>query len=309
MSKRESINRYNLIIKLLKKRPSSFEEISRFLEQESEIQSCDFSISKRTFQRDLADIRSIYNIEIAFDYTRKVYHLVSDQSPEHNDRLFEAFDTFNALNIRERLADFLHLEKRQPQGTENLYGLLHAIRNRLQIKFIHHKFWEDKPTVRTLNPYALKEFRNRWYVMGLDLGDKQIKSFALDRLSDLDIIKNIKFSVPVDFDMQEHFRYCFGIISPNNNKPEEIVLSFTPLQGKYIKTLPLHETQEIILDNKHELRIKLRLFITHDLLMEILSFGDGVQVISPPQLVEEIVSTYKSAARQYKNKKTFRLGA
>jgi predicted DNA-binding transcriptional regulator YafY len=300
MSKRESINRYNLIIKFLKKKPATFEEISRYLEQESEIQSSDFSISKRTFQRDLADIRIIYNIDIDFDYSYKVYRLVSDQSPEHNERLFEAFDTFNALNIREKLADFVHLEKRQPKGTENLYGLLHAIRNRVQIQFIHHKFWEDKPTVRTVNPYALKEFRNRWYVMGLDINDKQVKSFALDRITDLSIMKDNKFGEPLNFNMHEHFRFCFGIISPNHNAPEEIVLSFSPLQGKYIKTLPLHETQEILIDNQKELRIKLQLFITHDLLMEILSFGDSVKIISPPQLIDEIVSTYKSALKQYK---------
>jgi predicted DNA-binding transcriptional regulator YafY len=300
MSKRESINRYNMIIKALKKKPSSFEEISDYLDKESELHSCNYRISKRTFQRDLGDIRSIYNIEIEFDYSSKVYKLISEQSPDHNDRLFEAFETFNALNIREKLSDFVHLEKRQPKGTENLYGILHAIRNRMQITFIHHKFWEEKPTVRSVHPYALKEFRNRWYLMGLDLGDRQIKSFALDRLTDLDILKDKKFGEPADFDMHNHFRYCFGIISPNSSLPQEIILSFTPLQGKYIKTLPLHETQQILIDNQKELQIKLTLFITHDLLMEILSFGDSVKVVSPPNLAEEIVHTYKSALKQYR---------
>ncbi len=301
MTKRESITRHNLIINKVKRTPCSFEEISRYLQYESEIQAYDFTISKRTFQRDLNDIRSIYNIDIQFDSRRKVYRVELDQSSEINERLLEAFDTFNALNVRENLADYIHLEKRRPQGTENLYGLLHAIRNRLQISFVHHKFWDDNPTVREVQPYALKEFRNRWYIMGKNLGDNKIKSFALDRLRDLDITKK-KFGPPSEFDMHKHFKYCFGIISPNNQQPEEIILSFTPLQGKYIKTLPLHETQEILIDNKKEFRIKVTLFITYDLLMEILSFGDSVEVIHPPALVEEIVSTYRSALKQYEQR-------
>ncbi len=299
MTKRESITRYNLIINKVKRCPSTFDEISEYLIRESEIQAYDYMISKRTFQRDLNDIRSIYNIDIRYDYNRRVYYIDLDQSSEINERLLEAFDTFNALNVRENLADYIHLEKRRPQGTENLYGLLHAIRNRLEICFIHHKFWEDNPTLRTVQPYALKEFRNRWYIMGKNLSDNKIKSFALDRLTDLDITRK-KFDPVQDFDMHNHFKYCFGIISPNNKEPEEIILSFTPLQGKYVKTLPLHETQEVITDDKNELRIKLTLFITYDLLMEIFSFGDSVKVIEPPHLIEEIKSTYKSALGQYR---------
>jgi predicted DNA-binding transcriptional regulator YafY len=299
MTKRESVARYNLIITKIKRQPCSFDEIEDYLDRESEIQGYDFRISKRTFQRDLADIRSIYNIDIRFDYGRKVYFIEQEQSSEISERLMEAFDTFNALNVRENLAQYIHLEKRRPQGTENLYGLLHAIRNQIEVEFIHHKFWEEKPTIRLVQPYALKEFRNRWYIMGKDLNDNQVKSFALDRLTNL-IITRKKFILPDDFNMQEHFRHCFGIISPNNNKPETIILSFTPLQGKYIKTLPLHETQKILADNEKEFRISLTLYITHDLLMEILSFGDSVKVIEPAQLVEEMKGTYRSALRQYK---------
>lgn len=298
MTKRESITRYNLIINRIKRKPCSFEDVAEYLALESEIQSYDFNVSKRTFQRDLNDIRSIYNIDIKYDFLKKVYYIDYNQSSEFNDRLLEAFDTFNALNVRDNLADYIHLEKRRPMGTENLYGLLHAVRNRLEIEFIHHKFWEDRPTLRKVHPYALKEFRNRWYLMGKDLEDQRIKSFALDRLTDLDITKKA-FAEITDFNMQEHFKYCFGIISPNNTKPDEIILSFTPLQGKYIKTLPLHETQKVLIENKKEFRISLRVYITHDLLMEILSFGDSVKVISPDYLIEEMLSTYSSAIKQY----------
>ena len=78
MSKRESIARYNLIIKMLRKHPATFEEITDYLSLESELQEYNYTISKRTFQRDLEDIRSLYNIYIQYDFSRKVYYLEFD---------------------------------------------------------------------------------------------------------------------------------------------------------------------------------------------------------------------------------------
>lgn len=137
MSKREAISRYNLIIKKLRKCSASFSEIADYLSLESELQSYDFNVSKRTFQRDLEDIRSIYNIDIQYNFSRKVYFIDFEQQPEVNERILEAFDTFNALNITDRLSNHIHFEKRRPQGTENLYGLLHAIKNQVQINFTY----------------------------------------------------------------------------------------------------------------------------------------------------------------------------
>lgn len=298
MSKRESITRYHLIIKKLRKQPATFKEISDYLSFESELQENNFNVSKRTFKRDLEDISSLYNIDIVYDFSRKVYFIDFDEQPEVNERILEAFDTFNALNISDRLSNFIHFEKRRPQGTENLYGLLHAIKNKVQISFSYQKFWEAEITQRIAEPYALKEFKNRWYVLANDLKDKKVKSFALDRLSELEITKK-KFQLPNDFIVNEHFKYCFGIISPNEHKPQEVILSFDPFQGKYIKTLPLHESQVILKDNEDELLIKLTLFVTHDFFMEILSFGDNVKVIQPVSLIAEIKIAYENALKLY----------
>lgn len=298
MSKRESIARYNLIIKKLRKKPATFNEISDYLLFESELQGYNFNVSKRTFQRDIEDISSLYNIDIVYDFSRKVYYIDFDEQSEVNERIFEAFDTFNALNISDRLSDYIHFEKRRPQGTENLYGLLHAIKNKVQICFLYQKFWEDKITLRIVEPYALKEFKNRWYVLANDLKDNKVKSFALDRLTELEIT-NKKFQLPNNFNINEHFKFSFGIISPNGQEPQEVILSFDPFQGKYIKTLPLHESQVILKDNEQELLIKLTLYITHDFFMEILSFGENVKVIQPESLISDLISTYKNALSLY----------
>ncbi len=298
MAQRETFGRYSLIINRLRKKPSTFQEISDYLKLESEIQSYNFSVSLRTFQRDIGDIYSLYNIEIKYDRNLKVYKIMMNDEPETGMRVLEAFDTFNALNISDRLSEYIHFEKRRPAGTENLFGLLHAIRNRVQIKFEYHKFWEDQVSLRTVEPYALKEFKNRWYILAKDLNDNKIKSFALDRLSNLEITKR-KFTFPANFNVEENYRYCFGIICPDDEEPQEIVLSFDPFQGKYIKSLPLHESQKVIADNENELQIGLKLYLTHDFIMELLSYGSLMKVIQPVQLIELISAEQQKAASLY----------
>jgi predicted DNA-binding transcriptional regulator YafY len=298
MSKREFLSRYNLIINKLRKKPATFKEINDFLERESEIQEYKFTVSSRTFKRDLDDIRSLFNINIEYDFSKKVYFINDEGQLEVNDRMLEAFDTFQVLNISNGLSNYIHLEKRKPQGTENLYGLLHSIKNSLIIKFDYQKFWDSEATLRKAEPYALKEFKNRWYVLAKDFRDEQIKSFALDRLTNLEITSK-KFKYPPNYNVEEHYKYCFGIISPNGQEPEEVILSFNTHQGKYLKTLPLHHTQEVILDTDDELQIKLKICVTHDFLMELLSFGDQVQILKPLGLVNEIKRIYTQSLNRY----------
>jgi len=298
MTKRASIARYNLIINKLRRRPATFAEIEELLNNESELQGYNFNVSKRTFQRDRYDIRSLYKIDIQFDFSKQVYYIDIDDNPEANERILEAFDTFNALNLSERLSKHIHFEKRKPLGTEHLYGVLYAIKNHIQIKFVYQKYWENQLTDRIIEPYALKEFKNRWYVLSKDLGDNKIKSFALDRITDLEIL-NKKFNFPKDFDVTEHYRYCFGIISPNGDQPELIILSFNSFQGKYIKSLPLHESQQILIDNEDELRIQLKLFITHDFFMELLSYGQNLKVIKPQSLINNLKAIVKNLQSIY----------
>lgn len=298
MSKRESIARYNLIIKKLRRRPATFVEIEDYLALESEIQAYNFNISKRTFQRDRDDIRALYNIDILFDFSKKVYYIDFDEQPEANEIILEAFDIFNALNLTDRLSKHIHFEKRKPQGTEHMYGVLHAIKNQIQIEFVYQKYWEDELTERIVEPYALKEFKNRWYILSKDSGDNKIKSFSLDRISDLKIL-NKKFNFPKDFDVNEHYRYCFGIISPNDHEPEDVILSFNAFQGKYIKSLPFHDSQQILIDNEDELRIQLKLFITHDFFMELLSFGENLKILKPQTLIDNLKSTVRDIQSIY----------
>ena len=298
MTKRESVLRYIHIMNKLRTGPATFEQIDAYLTRQSELQGAVFNMSKRQFQRDLKDIESIFEVEIKFDFRRKIYAINEDESSEMSQRRMEALDVFNALKIGESSSKSIHFEKRKPQGTENFHGLLHSIKNQRQISFTYQKYWEVELTHRTVEPYALKEFRNRWYVLAKDLKDQQIKSFAFDRLTELEINKK-RFQPEQNFDVNEYYKFCFGIISPSDHELQEVILSFDPFQGKYIKSLPLHETQEVLVDDEKEVRIKLKIYMTHDFLMEILSHGENVKVIQPESLVISLKRSYKNALSQY----------
>lgn len=301
MAVRETILRYNLIIQKLRKHPASLEEIQNYLAQESEKDRYNLQTSLRTFQRDKTDILTIYKIDIQYNPSQKKYYIASDnEQPEVSENLLAAFDVFNALSFTEKLPNAIYFENRRPQGTEHFYGLVHAIKNRQLVHFTYEKFWEEEIVQRTVEPYALKQFRNRWYLIAKDVKDEYVKTFALDRLSGLDITKK-KYKLPDDYNMEERYSYSFGIMSPNEGKPKTVLLSFSAHQGKYIKTLPLHSTQEITMDNEEELRIRLKLFITHDFIMELLSYGDEVQVLQPKSLAGKIKAAHQRAYEQYAN--------
>ena len=300
MAREDSIGRIYLIVKKLRSGIASFEEICNYLERVAWSESSNYRISLRTFQRDCELISRVYKIEIKYDTHAKGYRIISDNHSVLNQRMLEAYDIFNALNVAEQLSNHIHFEDRRPQGTENLYGILHAITKSKMIKFGYQKFWEDSPTNRCVEPYALKEFKNRWYILAKDRGDNRTKSFALDRLTDFEVTSE-KFAYPTDFNINQQYQNCFGIISPDGHQLEEVILSFDAHQGKYIKTLPLHHSQEILADNEDELVIKLQLYITFDFKMEILSYGDDVRVIKPQNFIEDIKQTYRNALKQYES--------
>jgi len=295
MAKQDYILRYLTIIKKLRKnKEATFEEIKEYLREESEIQDRSFSISNRTFQRDLNEIRTLFKIDIQFNFSSKVYYIADDQQSDLNNRMLESIDTINSLKLASDITQYMFFEKRKAKGTHHFYGLLHAIKNRIVINLTHKTYAYDEPTNRLVEPLALKESKGRWYLFAKDRNDKKFKTFGLDRVIGFEYTA-FRFDYPKNLDVNEVFRNCFGVINPENSKPEEIILSFDPEHGKYIKSYPIHETQTILIDDEDELRIRLYLYITIDLIMELLSYRDTFRVISPTNLRKDLVNIHKTS--------------
>ena len=305
MSKRAFISRYMLIIKKLRIKPyASFEEIEEYLQHQFEYlqmndENISLAFSKRTLQRDIKEISNLFGINIIFSSKEKGYFLDDGNSDNMNfQRMMESFDLFNSLNVADDLSAYVYLEKRKPLGTQHLYGLMHSIKNRIYIEFEYEKFYDESISHKQVKPFALKEFKNRWYLLAEDVKTNECRTYGLDRISNL-IITNKKFTKTKDTNVHDMFKHCFGITSANDVKPVEVVLSFDKEQGKYIKSLPLHDSQEIIKDNKYELQIRLNIFITYEFVMELLSYGSRMKVIKPTKLINEMKRYYQKALKQY----------
>jgi len=305
MSKRAFISRYFLIYRKLKTTPyANFDEIRSFLQmQEDQLQLEDdllrMNFSVRTFQRDLRELKNLFGIEVLFSRQEKGYYIQEDdQLNIHFQRMMEAFDLFNSIHSARKLEKILLFEKRMALGTEHIALLIQAIRKRLQISFVHRKFWDIHSTIRLVCPYAIKESQGRFYLIGKETGNQTIKTFGLDRMKSLQLT-GTHFDFPIGFDPEDFFRYSFGIIAFENYVPQEIELSFSFPQGNYIKTLPLHPSQEIVLENETELHIRLQLRITFDFEMELMKYGTAMRVLKPQSLVETIKNKHKLAYEQY----------
>ncbi len=296
MSVRQTIKRHYKIISLLRLRAMSYEEVQEEMNLDPDSREESLMTSQRTFQRDILDIASIYGIEIESDRSQSKYFIKDDLEETHSQRLRENFEILNAIRLSKSLGNSLVFEERRSLGTQNMAGLLHAIQNRLKVTFDYHKFYDDTDSKREVMPIALKEARNRWYLIGKDL-DSTIKNFALDRIVSL-LITEIKFK-PIAYNVHKEYRDCFGIINGTGEETVEVTLSFHPKQGLYIKSLPLHHSQKLLMENEDELRFKYFIRPTYDFKMELLSYGDQVRVVEPKSLRIQIQEQLKNALNAY----------
>ena len=135
MSKKTFLLRYLNVIKRLQQSPATLKEINDYLHIQAEYADEVIGFSLRTFQRDKKEIRELFGKDIQYDKKAKSYYIAEVDKSMTTDRMLEAFETFNALNLSNDLAHLIHFEKRKPQGTHHFHGLLHCIKNHFIVKF------------------------------------------------------------------------------------------------------------------------------------------------------------------------------
>lgn len=290
------LQRNLLIIQKIRTTPYvNFAELTSYLERELSFRGIhDTGLSRRTIQRDIQNIRTDFSIGIEYCRRNQGYYIADDDIRSDIDRFLDSFDILSSLHSETGIPDFVLAEKHRPMGTQHLYPLIHAIKSSLRISFSYLKFGSDKPSFRKLEPYAAKECRGRWYLIGRTKGQNDLKTYGLDRINDL-IILDETFPKDNTIDVSEKFKYSYGIYSSYEYPIEDVILSFDARDGSYLKSLPLHHSQEIVTDNKDEFIIRLRLKITLDFIMELMSRSWSLKVIEPLSLREEIQSICKSA--------------
>lgn len=299
MSKHGEIRRYSLIIeKIIRGHYPGFREIGDYLHEHG------FQVGDRTLQRDIEQIRYDFCIEIKYDRSKKGYCI----DYENSLNLESFFHFLEIVNTAELLTESL-LESKDTlkyisfdtggglKGIENLKPLLRAIKENLKIFFRHYNFQTDKTTEYTLKPYLLREYQNRWYVVGIVAGTKDLRIFGIDRILDLEV-RTETFCPDTGLDPARLFDQTIGLIF-SQNTVQDVILSFTPTQGKYLKTLPLHKSQQVLVDNARECRIRLHVIPNYELTQEVLRHGDTVKVLEPAWLAAEIRQILNNTLEKY----------
>ena len=296
--------RFQFLLELLKNRGesgASFADIKDYIERRFEDKDIPFDYKERTFERDKKDLLRERNIRLNYERSNNIYSINWEDVDEYQTQMMEHDWLMEALRQNSYNRQFIHFEKRPTRGLNWLYGLIYAIDNHQLLEFTYHKFREDTYLSHIVQPYALKEFDYHWYLLACDTAPNNdspsISVFALDRITDLDVLK--KTFTPAPFNVEEHFRNAYGVIALPD-PPEDIILRFDRHQGNYAKVRPLHPSQEILTDNAEELVIRLHLTPSYDFDQKLLSLGNRVQVVEPHWYREHIIMRLKQALDNYK---------
>ncbi len=328
---KEALIRYRVINRcLIGGKTASKEKLIKACEDTLDISP----LGERTIDGDIHDMRFDnglgYNAPIKFDKEKGGYYYEDpgysiDNIPLNEEELeslsfasiildqFKYLDLFSgftgtvqkiidAVNIRRMKKevpayDFIDFEK-VPfiKGSEFLSKIIEAIRGNTVILLRYQPFYEDKPYMLHLHPYLLKEYRNRWYVIGLNEEVKEIRTYGFDR------IQLIEFTemeyIPRDFNASDYFKNTVGVISLHGNPPE-IIIEVQKPQAAYLMTQALHESQKLLEEDEEKAIFSFRVHPTYEFKVLILGLGNDVKVIRPKSLRDDITRTMRLALRQY----------
>jgi predicted DNA-binding transcriptional regulator YafY len=192
------------------------------------------------------------------------------------------------------------LQVEEPLRTDSsrwLERLLTAIVEKIPLRISYQGFGREEKE-HDMSPYLIKEYRNRWYVIGHSSRAKNILVMALDRINRIEPTR-IKYVNDSGFSPADFFRYSLGITQVHGTKPVQVVLSFSAIQAPYILSQPLHQSQTVIKQTTDALHISLEVYLTPELRMTILSYGPEAEVLKPASLRKDISKLVADMKKMY----------
>ena len=256
-------------------------------------------MARRTFYNYRQGIAETFNVVVECDPSTFEYYIDSSGS-EQEDKLrnwlLDAASMSGMLSDSRDVSDRIILED-VPSARGNLPVVIQAMKESCRINFSYKAY--NRINIKrdiVIEPYFVRIFKQLWYVIGYNVKDEAIKTYSLDRMSDL-TIRQDSFVVPEGFSAADYFKNCFGIMQ-SKGEPKEIVLKSTANQAKYLRALALHHSQREEVHDSYSL-FHYKLLITYDFVQEILSLGSQVQVIAPPELKAAVVNELKLALDSY----------
>lgn len=258
-------------------------------------------IQRRTFLNYRNAIERLFNVTITCDPSTYEYYIAGDDERRNSvtDWLLDSTVTNNLITSAHDISDKIFLEE-VPSAREYLSAVIDALRENVAVRFDYHPYTRSLPTRSVMiEPYFIRVFRQRWYVVGRHVKEDRIKTYALDRITRLEQTSE-KFDVPDDFSPSEYFADAFGIVV-DKSSPRKITIKADSTRAKYFRALPLHHSQEEMVTDKYSI-FTYRMRITRDLVSELLSYGPEVEVLAPVELRAMMRNELEKALLPYADK-------
>ena len=242
----------------------------------------------------------LFDLNIVCDKHDNTYRVEDDDSFRNGELrrwLVNSVAVSSIVREAEDIGNRISLE-RIPSSEPHLPTIIQALRENKVISFDYKRFDRETAKQHTFMPYALKLFRQRWYIVGRPLDEDKILIFATDRICTLKL-ENQTFKYPNDFDINDYYQDSFGIIIEDGVACEHIVIKVANNQVKYLRSLPLHHSQQETTITSEYSIFEYDLKPTYDFEQELLSHREDLEVLKPISFRNKMADIVKNMCKLY----------
>lgn len=211
--------------------------------------------------------------------------------------MINAFTISNMLSEREALSGRIILEN-VPSGQRFLKSFVDAMKDNQSVRFTYTKFTSGDTQQVTLEPYCVKLYERRWYVLGRNVEKNALRTYALDRVVEVGVLPEI-FRLPATFSADDYYQDCFGVIHDDNEPPVVVRLRVQAAQCDYYRSLPLHSSQEEVLTTDEYSEFRMFVRPTFDFIQQLLAQREYTEVLEPLSLREKMKDVITEMLRNY----------
>lgn len=271
----------------------TFEEINERW-QRSSLNETGEELPLKTFHNHKNAIQQMFDINIECD--RRAGYLYYIEHAEDMEQGGVRTWLLNTFAVNHLINESHHLKRRIlfeeiPSGQRFLTQIIEAMRDNLTMELTYQSFWNSSASTFEVAPYCVKVFRLRWYVMARSLSDERLRVYALDRIQELRTTEN-GVALPKDFDPQAYFADSFGVTVDETYAVERVKIRVQGIQRQYIRTLPLHASQQEVETTEDSSVFEFYLRPTLDFQQELLTHAvnaeKDIEVLSPQWLREHM---------------------
>lgn len=250
--------------------------------------------SDTTFSTDKTAIKDVWKIDLECDNFNRYSINANFEGLFQND-LLNSVIFLSSLNSDLLLPGFVIPETRKNTGLEHFFSISKAIEENSELKISYFDYVSEREKNKTIQPYRLKQKDFKWYVLATDSTEVPFKSYALERIRDIEVLGKFK---PKKIDFESPFQDAIGMFT--NEDAVKVVLEFDHRDGHYLKANPMHHSQKIISESKETIQFELFVKPTLDFIMEIMKRTWSLKVIEPEFLKEKFLGYWKDAIERNK---------